>query len=241
MQNGFFISLAGLVVQMNAKYPFAKVFCKDYITNEQKADICATADDNQIAADMKSANAEIGYAEALSLYRSIAEQLPRFSRFVMHGAAITYDNKGIIFIAPSGTGKSTHIRKWRKVFGGRVDIINGDKPVIDLSGDTPKIWSTPYAGKENWQKNTCAPLCAVVLLRRSPVDKIQKAQPSNYISEIISQIYKPQKNGGFIKTMKSADKMFASVPFYVLDCTPTENAVRTAYNGLFKDFTGGQK
>ena len=241
MGQAFNIFLAGLVVQMNAQYPFCKEFCKDYITTQKAADIIATSDDNQIAADMQTVKTAIGYAEALSLYRRIAAQVPDFSRFVIHGASITFNNKGIIFIAPSGTGKSTHIKLWRKVFKNRVDIINGDKPIIDLSGDTPKIWSSPFAGKENWQKNTCAPLCAVVLLRRAKVDGIQKAQPSKYLSETVSQIYKPHKSGGFAKTMAAADKMFTSVPFYVLECTPTENAVLVAHNGIFADITGGQK
>ena len=229
----FYISLAGLTVQMNAKHPFTQDFCKDYLIKPKKADIVATADDSQVAADMKASGAKEDYAESLSLYRSIAESLPDFSRFVIHGASITFDNKGIIFIAPSGTGKSTHIKLWRKVYKNRVDIINGDKPIIDLSGDTPKIWSSPYAGKENWQKNTCAPLCAVVLLRRAKTDSIQKAQPAKYLSEVISQIYKPQTGGGFAKTVAAADKMFGRVPFYILECTPTENAVTVAREGLF--------
>ena len=233
MGNTFYISLAGLTVQMNAKHPFTKDFCKDYLIAPKQADIVATANVCQIAADMKASGAKEDYAESLSLYRSIAEQLPDFSRFVIHGASITFDNKGIIFIAPSGTGKSTHIKLWRKVYKSRVDIINGDKPIIDLSGDTPKIWSSPYAGKENWQKNTCAPLCAVVLLRRAKVDSIQKAQPAKYLSEVISQIYKPQKGGGFAKTVAAADRMFERVPFYILECTPTENAVAVAREGLF--------
>ena len=225
--------MAGLTVQMNAKHPFSKDFCKDYLVPAQTADITATADDNQIAADMTSLNADAGYAESISLYRSIAEKLPDFSRFVIHGASVTFDNKGIVFIAPSGTGKSTHIKLWRKVFKSRVDIINGDKPIIDLSGQTPKIWSSPYAGKENWQKNVCAPLYAVVLLRRAKSDRINKEQPSKYLSEVISQIYKPKQSGGFAKTVAAADKMFKTVPFYILECTPTDNAVKVAHDGLF--------
>ncbi|MBQ0110583.1 MAG: hypothetical protein KBS41_01470 [Oscillospiraceae bacterium] len=205
MADCFNISLAGLTVQMNAKYSYSKDFCKDYITNSDSIDIIATATDQEIAANMSEVDVSEGYAESLGLYRSIAEQLPDFSRFVMHGASITYNGNGIIFIAPSGTGKSTHIKLWRKAFGRSVDIVNGDKPVVDLSGDTPLIWGTPFAGKENWQKNTSAPLNAIVLLRRGAVDKIVKAQPSQYLSEIMTQIYRPLKEGGFAKTFTAAN------------------------------------
>ena len=48
---------------------------------------------------------------------------PSFTRL------ISFDGQGIAFAAPSGTGKTTHIKLWQRLYGDRVEIINGDKPL----------------------------------------------------------------------------------------------------------------
>ena len=53
--------------------------------------------------------------------------LPR-DIFLMHGSALCMDDRAYIFTAPSGTGKSTHARLWREIYGDRVRMINDDKP-----------------------------------------------------------------------------------------------------------------
>ena len=40
-----------------------------------------------------------------------------------------------MFTAQSGTGKSTHIKLWKKHFGKDVDIVNGDKPIVRVFND----------------------------------------------------------------------------------------------------------
>ena len=49
----------------------------------------------------------------------------------MHGAVIRYKGKAYLFTAPSGTGKTTHIRQWLKKAEGTF-VVNGDKPLIKV-------------------------------------------------------------------------------------------------------------
>ncbi|OZG64878.1 hypothetical protein BHAP_0815 [Bifidobacterium hapali] len=112
------------------------------------------------------------YLETLVVLRAIAEKGPSLGRVLFHGATIEYDGRAYIFTAPSGTGKTTHIRMWRKVFGSKVDIINGDKPLlhIDESSGEVRAFGTPWAGKENWQRNVSAPLAGICVVTRAVDD-----------------------------------------------------------------------
>ena len=50
--------------------------------------------------------------EPMILQRKLANALLQYYTILIHGAAISCNNKCYIFIAPSGTGKTTHIMNW---------------------------------------------------------------------------------------------------------------------------------
>ena len=98
--------------------------------------------------------------------------MPDFDAFLLHAAVIEVDGLAYAFAAPSGTGKTTHIALWKKFFGDRANIINGDKPIIRFENGTPYIYGTPWCGKEGYNINTKAPLAALCFIERSPENTI---------------------------------------------------------------------
>ena len=233
MVEQFQISLAGLTVEMHSRFPLARAFCKDYLEESTAVHFSAEAVESEMSALLRASDVQdASHAELLSLYRSIAEQLPRFERFLIHGAAISWRGQGFLFLAPSGTGKSTHIRLWRSTLGGGVGIVNGDKPIINASGNVPMVCGTPWAGKENWQKNISVPLSAICILRRGEIDAIRRVTPGEQLGALLCQVYRPDDAQALERTLMLADKVFCAVPLYELTCTPTENAVRTAFPAL---------
>lgn len=234
MAEAFQITLAGLTVEVRAKFPYARAFCRDYLREtEGAASVTAQASEEEMEQDRKTVGASSRCrAEVVSLYRSIAEQLPALGRFVCHGAAISYGGRAYLFLAPSGTGKSTHICLWRQYIGCRVGMINGDKPVIDASGEVPLVCGTPWAGKEGWQRNVSVPLGGVCLLRRGETDRIRREKPGDYLGELMNQVYRPEDPAAYLDTLTLMNRVFEKSPFYVLDCTPTENAVKTAFPAM---------
>ena len=238
----FQISLAGLTVEMHSRFPLARTFCKDYLEESTSIHFSAEAVESEITELMLTSDApDAPHAELLSLHRSIAEQLPRFGRFLIHAAAISWRGRGILFLAPSGTGKSTHIRLWRSALGEGVGIVNGDKPIIDASDDVPTVCGTPWAGKENWQRNVSVPLGAICILRRGETDAIRRVTPSEQIGALLCQVYRPDRVIALEQTLTLADRVFRTVPLYELICTPTENAVRTAFPALTGETYPGGK
>ena len=229
----FYIRIAELTVQMNATSPEVKEFCKDYLVPAATADIIAQCTPEEVTAEQAlGENISTEAAESLCLYRSIAEQLPHFQAVVFHGAAISYADGGYLFTAPSGTGKSTHIKLWRKYLGKNVDIINGDKPILRVTDEGVLVCSTPWAGKERWQKNRRLPLRGLCLLTRGPIDRIAAVTPASLLDALLSQVYLPTNGDALAKTLDLLDAVCKTTPLYRLECTPTEAAVKAAFPAM---------
>lgn len=231
----FFIKIAGLTVKVSANYPLPAKLCRDYICEpSEDPDITVSYTLEQLNSELEKADEPVSpeYNEFLCIYRSIAEQLPRFGAFVFHGAAISYKDRGYLFTAQSGTGKSTHIRLWREHIGKAVDIINGDKPIIRIAEDGVFVCSTPWAGKEGWQKNRTLPLGAVVFLGRSKTPYITKKTPALSIPQIMNQVYMPKNADSLACTLELIDKLLTSVPLFELGCDISESSVKVAFEAV---------
>ena len=162
------ISIASLVVEIENKYEYIKTQSREYITNAA-ADFTVRADEEDFEREEQNCGSEArfsrDYLESIIIYRKIAEELPKYNAFVFHGAAM-YDGRGAyVLTAPSGTGKTTHMRLWLDLYPD-VSVLNGDKPIIRLEGGVPYVYGTPWQGKENYGKNAKAELLAIAFLSR---------------------------------------------------------------------------
>ncbi len=232
----FDIQLADLKVNIECRGDFVRHFCKSYlIDNGIRADICAAASEEAISAEC-NAVPEVSreYCETLCIYRSIAEQLPAFERFVFHGASIEYGGRAFVFTAPSGTGKTTHINLWQKNLGDSVRIINGDKPIIKVD-NTSIVYGTPWAGKENLQNNISAPLAAVCIIKRGKVNKISRLENSEAINHLMTQVYLPHNEKALSKTLSLLGTLIENTPVYLLECDISDEAFKTSFEALTQE------
>ncbi len=230
----FKLALAGVTVRVRSRFESLKRFSKHFLYEGENEDFSVSVTDGQIADEKKLYDYEVSdsYVESTCIYREIAELLPNYDAFVFHGAAITYNDKGYIFTAPSGTGKSTHIKLWKDFLGEPVDIVNGDKPIIKLEGDGFSVFGSPWAGKENWGKNRKAPLCALCFVEQSPTNSVKRLSTSDVVARIIKQTYRPKNVAAYLKTLELLDSMLKNVPVFLLRCDMSENAVKTSFEAL---------
>ena len=226
------VSLSDLKVSITHKYDFMTAFCKKYVANFEMPDICATADEADVLKEKEMVpTAPIEVCESLCVYRSIAEQLPRYNRFVFHGAAIEYGGEAYLFTAPSGTGKTTHINLWKKNLGNKVDIINGDKPIIRIEGKQT-VYGTPWAGKEALQRNASAPLKAICILKQGKTNIITRLSKSDAIGHLMRQVYMPHDATALSKTLELLGTMIEKTPVYILQCNISDEAFYTSFNKM---------
>ena len=228
------IGLAEKIINIKTDSPFAERFCADFITNKTEVDIFAKAEKEEVLREIEEAEVRTSfdYAEILCIYRHIAEALPLYSRFVMHGACLKYGENAYIFTAPSGTGKTTHLRLWQKHLGDKVSVINGDKPILKIENGVVTVFGTPWAGKENLRSNDSAPLKAICILKRGKENKIYKVNPREHFATLLNQIYLPKNEAAARKNLELFSQLISIVPVYVLECDISETAVKTSFEAL---------
>lgn len=171
------------------------------------------------------------YLETLALLRKISNRSPEYNCFLMHGAVVAVDGSGYMFTAPSGTGKSTHVALWKKYFEN-TEIINGDKPFVRVDKSGVRVYGTPWAGKEGWQKNIAVPLKGICLLGRGKENRIEQVSPAQVLPYIMRQIHytdEPEMAG---RTLELLNMMMADVPVYRLECDVSREAAECSYAGM---------
>lgn len=230
----FIVKLADICIEINSVYPELKNFLKDYLVSDTTPDFSITINEDEILAEREATSDKqfsSTYLETLATLRKLAEILPSYNRILMHGASISYHGQAYLFTAPSGTGKSTHIRLWKKYLGDDVKIVNGDKPFISLDGE-PSIYGSPWAGKENWHRNCCMPLKGICFVQRGTENSIRNIEPFECLSLLFKQVYLPSSAKAAGLTLELVDALTKKVPLYLLTCDMSEEAVQCSFEGL---------
>ena len=168
------------------------------------------------------------YFELLSVYRKISEALPFRDTFLMHGSCIAVDGEAFLFTAKSGTGKSTHTRLWRQLFGDRAVMVNDDKPLIRAAKNGAIAYGTPWDGKHRLSTNIAVPLRAVCILERAEKNSIRRITAGEEYPMLLQQIYRPLDPDAMKKTVELIDRLTASVDLWKLGCNMDPEAAEVA-------------
>ena len=239
----FKVKLAGKVISVSANYDTTLKFCGDYLTDE-KEDVSVSVSEGDVLSEKIKSDREreleglpkwdppLPYLETLALYRKIAEGLVSFGIILFHGSAIAVDGEVYLFTAKSGTGKSTHTRLWREVFGDRCVMINDDKPLISVKDGEVTVYGTPWNGKHRLGTNASAPLRAICILERGKENEIHEEAAMMTFPEILSQTYRFSDVAGMTSTMATLDKMLKQIKVYRLHCNMDMEAAEVSYNGM---------
>ncbi len=233
----FKIKCADMIFEIHCKYEFSKQYCSKYIIEDtQKADLIIAPDAEDIREMKNVLTAEDDdYIEFMTIYLMLSRQISKFNSAFMHAAAISIDGQGVAFTAPSGTGKSTHIVQWRKLFGDRVLAINGDKPLLTARDSKVYISGTPWCGKERWSLNISVPLKAICFLERGKENVIEPLDKKYVLSKIINALSMPKIGSDDMENMfEFLNSLINNVEFYLLKCNISTDAAEIAYDGIFK-------
>ncbi len=228
------IRIAELNIAIDNRSPYVAERCREYLADFETADITVRVSEDEIRREAAQTTAHFaeGYFEFVCAYRAIAQQLPLFDALVFHAAVIDCDGKAYAFAAPSGTGKSTHIKLWHKAFGERVRVINGDKPIFRLIRGKWYAFGTPWQGKEGWGSNAYAPLSALCFLARAEKNTIKGLTDEEAVTRLFNQVLLPAERHSAECFLTLLDDMITHTPVYLLGCNMDKEAAEVAYIGM---------
>lgn len=156
-------------------------------------------------------------------------------RIVLHSSSLVYKGKAVAFSAPPETGKSTHTRLWKKVFGNDVTIVNDDKPALRFDNDGIILFGTPWAGSTGINANVSAPLAAVVFLNRGAENSILPLAQEDCIKLFLEETPKPVVPRLMLSYLGYAERLIETAPSFALFCNMSDDAAITAKSGIFSD------
>ncbi len=225
------------VIKVSSIYGDVHEYCQDYrISDRSDADIDVTISGSDIEYERSRSDEPAlyrdQYLEELAVYRKIAEKMPFYDTFLMHGSVVAVDGAAYMFTARSGTGKSTHAALWRKLLGDRAVMVNDDKPLVSVEDGMAVVYGTPYNGKHRLGSNISVPLKAVCVLERGDTNVITGIGRQQAYPVLLQQIYRPADRKAFVRTLELIDELTKSVKFYKLKCNMDISAAETAYNAM---------
>ena len=243
MDNIITVKIADKVIAVSALHGYIAVYCKDYISDDTpdftvqitQSDIDferakSAAEDRKEDIPVRYFTDE--YLETLAVYRKIADKMLESDTILFHGSVIAVDGIGYLFTAKSGTGKSTHSRLWRELFGERAVMVNDDKPLIKVSESGIIVYGTPWDGKHRLSTNISVPLKAVCVLERSEENRIEKVTADSVYHMLVQQVYRPQNPQKLLKTLQLIDVLSENVGLYRLGCNMNISAAELAYKAM---------
>lgn len=164
-----------------------------------------------------------GYLESLAFYRAFVTLALDYDVLLLHGSAISYLGYGYIYSAASGTGKSTHARLCKEVFGDDVQYINDDKPLLRRLGGEWYVFGTPWDGKHHLSENRCVPLGGICELARGETNEIHPANADAALRTLLRQVYRPDDEDRMKKTLDLAVSL-AEIRFWQMKCNISRDA-----------------
>lgn len=172
------------------------------------------------------------YLETLAVYRKIAFNMIDYDTLLFHGSVIAVDGEGYLFTAKSGTGKSTHTRLWRELFGSRAVMVNDDKPLLKITENGVVAYGTPWDGKHRLSCNTSVLLKGLCILTRDRENHIERIDGRQAYGILMQQTYRPYNKEKLLKTLQLVDRIVKTVNLYKLGCNMDIEAAKVAYEGM---------
>lgn len=155
--------------------------------------------------------------------------LLHFDGLVIHSSTLKWNGKGLMFSAPSETGKSTHVKLWQKYLDNVV-VLNDDTPAVRIINNKLYVFGTPWSGSKYIYSNDSAPLVAVVLLEQAQNNVIRTLTNQEVIAKLLPRVFLPYFDQNMVSIcMNSFEKIMVSVPIYLLQCRPDKDAMELVY------------
>lgn len=225
--------IADTIFNIEPLYKYTYKLCEDYLYNGEEKPVC-TIKTEQKDIDNEKKTEEVFpdyYLESLAVFRKICEYLLENDKgIIFHCSAVAVDDKAYLFTAPSGTGKSTHVRLWRELLGDKAVMINDDKPIIRLIDDEFYVYGTPWMGKHKLGSNTKCKIQAICEISQAKENSIKQVEPKEILLRIINQTLMPENETKANNLFSLLDKMLKKVKLYKLKCNMEIDSAKLSYS-----------
>lgn len=149
-----------------------------------------------------------------------------------HSSLIDYQGHGLMFLGPSGIGKTTQAELWNQYRDAL--IINGDIVFVQETEEAFLGWGTPWHGSSPYCENTNVPVEALIILKQAPENSIRKLEGFEKVTAVSNSVFYPRwLENGMELCLETLDHLLSKIPVYELSCRPDEEAVELTEKTIF--------
>ncbi len=200
--DAFTMEIAGSVVCVQPLFQSTREYCRPYLTNKEPDFTVEVTWEDLVSEQMflereaveeglKIRKFKEPFLERATIQRRVADHLVGRKTLMLHGSTVSVDGRAYLFTAPCGTGKSTHTRLWRELFGDRAIMVNDDKPFLQMTPDRVLAYGSPWSGKHGLATNISVPLNGICLLHRGRDNLIRRIEADSFIDVLRQQVHTP--------------------------------------------------
>ena len=242
----FTFEIAGLVSRVQPLFESTREYCKPYLSDKEPEFFVSVSREDLVFQQMllereaveegiKVRKFKDPFLERATIQRRIADQLIYRNTLLLHGSTVSVDGSAYLFTAPCGTGKSTHTRLWRELFGQRAIMVNDDKPFLQITPFGVLAYGSPWSGKHGLDTNVCVPLKGICLLHRGRENSINRIETQRAIGTLRHQAHTPVDNALLHKSFSLVDRLAEIVPLWEMHCNMEPDAAMVSYSAMSCD------
>ena len=176
----------------------------------------------------------LDHIESLSsfLLQMFYAQVVDLKFILLHSALVRVGREGLMFLGPSGIGKTTQAELWNKYRDAL--IINGDIVFVQETPDAFLGWGTPWHGSSPYCENTNVPVKALIVLKQAPENSIRELTGFEKVTAVSNSVFYPRwLENGMELCLETLDHLLSALPVYELSCRPDEEAVELVERTVF--------
>ena len=237
----FDMKIAGHVGRVHSLFESTRDYCKNYLTEEApEFSVTVTAEDLAFeqaellaeakAEGMKPRKFTDPFLDRAAIQRKFAEYLFGHDILLCHGSTVAVDGKAYLFTAKCGTGKSTHTRLWRQVFGDRARMVNDDKPFLILTESGILACGAPWSGKHGLDTNITVPLAGICILERGAENVIRPIPAEDALPRLLHETFCPA--GQEQRFQELVTRLAETTPLWRMACTKDPEAAEISHSAM---------
>ncbi len=241
--DAFTMEIAGAVIGVQPMFQSTREYCRPYLTDKEPDHFILVSNDDLAAEQLilereaveqgiKPRKFKDPFLERAIIQRRVADFMISRNALMLHGSTVAVDGRAYLFTAPCGTGKSTHTRLWRALFGDRAMMVNDDKPFLRIVNDVVLACGSPWCGKHGLASNVCVPLQGICILSRGKENRIHQADAESVMEILRQQAHTPADGDLLEQSYALIHAIVNRVPLWQLECNMDPEAAQISYKAM---------
>ena len=239
----FNIKIAGFTASVTSLFASTRDYCGRYLTEEApQCQIAVTREDLEFEQEaLRQEALEEGikirkftdpFLERTAIQRKLADFLFEQDVLMTHGSTVAVDGKAYLFTAKCGTGKSTHTRLWRQVFGQRAAMVNDDKPFLKITEEGVLACGSPWSGKHGLDTNLTVPLQGICVLERGRENRIERITAAEALPMLLHQTHCPLGLEKPERFEALVSRLAEKTPLWRMECNMDPQAAEVSHKAM---------